>query len=327
MNRSLYLVLVLVFSLGAICSAQTKDELQDMIRVKSGLVEDHEAQIQALADEIQMLQSKLDIIAGWRKGVNGVIGFDFDRSRKWISNPNPNARAASLDIGIVGYLHNDQVKTFWNNTATIQKAWLTFDPDSEDAVTVPSLFDSGTLDILNISSLYGYRLTDKLAVSVQAELYSSISNLTDRGTIDVGAGLTWIPTSNLTLTLNPINYHYAYTDLGFDATGNAGAKLRIDYLQPFKFFANECSFTSSLTSFIPYAGKNDVVTPFPVDFPAVSFSPTLREYTWLNTLTLNLWKGIGLGLGWGLRWSGFEALPGDTPKLQRFFNSGLSVSF
>lgn len=327
MNRSVYLTSVLFLSFITLCSAQTKDDLQDMIRIKSGLVLDHEAQIQALNNEIDMLQSKLDVIAGWRKGVNGVIGFDFDRSRKWISNPNPNARATSLDIGIVAYLHNDQVKTFWNNTATIQKAWLTFDSNSEDAITVPGLFDSGTLDIFNISSLYGYRITDNLAASVQAELYSSISNLTDRGTIDVGAGLTWIPSSNLTLTFNPINYKYAYTNLGFEATGNAGAKLRLDFLQPFKFFANDCSYTSSLTAFIPYAGKKDAVTPYPTDFPDVSFSPTLREYTWLNTLTLNLWKGIGLGMGWGLRWSGFEALPGSTPKLQSFFNTGLSVSF
>ena len=307
--------------------AQTQEELQELKITKIGQVEDYKALIVTLENELAVIESQMDLLSGWRYGLTGVFGFDWDRSWTWISNPNPNSRSSSLNIGLVGTVKNDQEKTFWYNSATLQKAWKRFDPNTKDNIGNEGLFKNGTVDLLNISSLAGYKLRENLAISALAELYSSLEKLTKQGTIDFGVGVTWLPFSNLTVTVNPLNYHYVYSNLtGLTSEGALGAKLRAEYLLNFKMFANNCSWQSTLTSFMPYGSTGGEV-PSTIDPTVILYNSSLFEYTWLNTLTLELWKGIGVGLGWGLRKSNFEALADETPALQSYMNFGVSYGF
>lgn len=301
----------------------------DLKASKIGALEDHLAIATTIESELEIIDRQLSALAGWRKGISGTIGFDLDRATRWISNPNPNSKSSSLSLGVTGYLKNDKEKTFWHNNASIQKAWKTLDLDTRDANESGGIFSSGTLDVVNISSLAGYKITDKLAVSALAELYSSTEKLTTQGAIDFGAGLTWLPYSNLTITFLPINYHFLYTrDLfGIEPAGALGAKLKVDYNLKFKLLANNCTWQSSLFGFFPYNDSKMEIKNDPANPETVIFNSSLREITWLNTLSLELWKGIGLGAGWGLRRSDFEALEAQAPKLQSFFNFGLSFTY
>jgi len=325
--QALLLVSFLSFSFSA-QSQQTRKELMDLKATKVGALEDHLAQATAIENELELIDSQLSLLAGWRKGISGTVGFDLDRATRWISNPNPNSKSSSLSLGVTGYLKNDKEKTFWHNNASVQKAWRSLDLDTKDGVESGGIFSSSTVDVVNISSLAGYRITDKLAVSALGELYSSIDKITDQGTVDFGVGITWLPLSNLTVTVLPLNYHFLYTNKSWiSSEGALGAKVKVDYNVKFKLFANDCTWQSSLFGFFPYNDskldiKNDLANP-----DLVVFQSSLAEYTWLNTLSLELWKGIGLGAGWGLRKSGFEAFEAEAPKLQSFFNFGISFTY
>ena len=321
-------LLVLLVAASINLSGQTQEELRSMKLEKSGQVEDHQALIKALEDEIKIIQSQINEIAGWRKGFSGIVGFDWDRSWTWISNPNPDSRSSSLNLGLVGYLKNDQDKYFWHNSASLQKAWKRFDTNTRDTIGDEGLFKNGTLDILNVSSLYGYKLKPNLAVSALLEVYSSLEKLTNQGTADFGIGVSWLPLNNLTVTINPINYHYSYSDLfGINSEGALGAKLRIDYLLNFKLLANNCTWQSSLTGFIPYGSTGEDVFNDLSNPELLVYNSSLSEITWLNTWTLQLWKGVGLGFGWGIRRSQFEAFPGEAPKTQGYMNFGVSYEY
>ena len=56
-------------------------------------------------------------------------------------------------------------------------------------------------DVFNISSLFGYKLSDKFAVSTLGEYRSTlVNNFNDPGYLDLGVGGTWTPMSDLFIT-------------------------------------------------------------------------------------------------------------------------------
>ncbi|MDX1702207.1 MAG: hypothetical protein R3250_16390, partial [Melioribacteraceae bacterium] len=63
-----------------------------------------------------------------------------------------------------------------------------------------------------------------------------------------------------------------------------------------------------LTTFVPYSSAEEP-------------EPTLFEYTWLNTLSFEVWKGIGVGFTLGIRNAEFES-----PDTQSFYSLGLSYA-
>ncbi len=329
--KNLVHVLVILFVMGLPdygTAQQTQEELMKLKDVKLGAIDDHLAQISAIESELALIDAQISEVAGWRKGISGSFGFDFDRSRTWISNPNANSRSSALNLGLSGFMKYDQGKKFWYNQANVQKAWKNLDTDTEDDIDVGGLFANSTVDLVNLSSLAGYKLSDQLAVTALAELYSSLDRFTEQGAIDFGVGITWLPFSNLTVTVNPLNYHFLYTNnFGLESTGALGAKVKVDYNLKFKMFANNCTWQSSLFAFLPYNDAKMDIMNNPAVPNEVVFQSSLREYTWLNTLSLELWKGIGIGAGWGLRKSDFEALDAQAPKLQSFFNFGLSFTY
>ena len=137
-----------------------------------------------------------------------------------------------------------------------------------------------------------------------AELNTSIENFVDPGAFDFGVGGTWTPNNNLVVVFHPLNYHAALsrTD-GIDGIGALGLKLRADYTKGINLAGKNLNLSSTLTGFIPYSDDN------------------IQEFTWVNTVSFELWKGIGVGIGFGLRDAEFEF-----PDTQTYYSLGLSYN-
>ena len=166
------------------------------------------------------------------------------------------------------------------------------------------LFDNGTVDILNLSSLYGYRMNSKFAFSALAELNTSVRNFVNPGAFDIGIGGTWTPTNSLVVVFHPLNYHAAIsrTD-GIDSATALGLKLRADYTKGYVIGGKNFNVSSTFSSFLPYSDED------------------VQEFTWVNSISFELWKGIGVGLGAGLRKADFESE--DT---QSYYSFGLTYN-
>ena len=319
------------------------EELRTMQQDKISKMADLQAQINALQGEVDAFQSDIDDLSGWRKGLNGLIGFNFNRSFGWVANPNPRSSATALNIGLTAYANYDKDKFFWHNKGVITESWQDIDlSEAEAEIDGDGLFQNGLVDILNISSLAGYKLADNFGLSGQAEFNSSINNFISPGTFDIGIGATWLPLDNLTVLIHPLNYHFAFSGLdGLSSQGALGAKVRADYYNDFRVYGKKLTWNSTLTLFVPYStGEVQQVLLDPSDITAGSFEAGLFEYTWLNTLAFEVWKGIGVGVGFGLRKSDFEGEKRSasdlitcpdclesSPRTQSYLNFGLTYGF
>lgn len=322
---------------------QSLEQLRSMQANKVSKMSDLQAQLDALQGEVDAYQDDIDILSGWRKGVNGLFGFNINRSVGWVANPNPRASTTSLNIGLTGYANYDKDKFFFHNKGIITESWQDVDKsDADRDAENDGLLQNGVVDLFNISALAGYKISETFGFSGQAELNTSVFNFLSPGTFDIGLGATWLPMPNLTIMVHPLNYHVAFSGInGLKTAGTIGAKVRVDYYNDFDIAGYNLNWTSTLTSFVPYADKTQVIAFDPRIIDGESFTSGLFEYTWLNTLSFEVWKGIGVGLAWGLRKSDFEGekfsddeLPDDCPdclfsgpKVQSYFNFGLTYNF
>jgi len=297
------------------CVAFTAVDAQTLdadIKAKQAELKAAQESIDKLTGEIADLEASIESGAGWLTGFGGTLGFNLNKSNGWIANPNPNASSSALAIGLSGYANNITEDFFWRNKAILNKAWADIDlSDADSGIPEDKLFDNGTVDLLNLSSLAGKPISDTWAISGLGELNTSLGNFLAPGTIDIGVGLTWTPDiDDLIVVIHPLNYHFGFSgkdangDRIFSAASALGAKIRADYTHDWDGFA----YTSTLTSFVPYQG-------------AVEPAPSLFEWTWLHTLTFDVWKGVGVGISAGLRSAEFESL--DT---QTFYSVGLSYA-
>ena len=293
----------LLFGCAFAIQAQSVMELKEQ---KSELSAQH-AEAQSAADaiqaEIDAIDSQLEILGGWKKGLLGSVGLNFARQSNLATSPNPNSSTSSLGIGINAYANSIRENDFWRNKAVINLGWQSLDTNTQDDEK-DGFLDDRTTDLLNISSLYGRNISDKIALSALGELNSSVFNLLDPGTMDIGAGITYTPNADLVVVVHPLNYHIAFSGVdGVSSEGAFGAKVRADYTTT---FSNGLGWSSTLTSFIPYQSKE----------------PTLFEYTWLNSLNYTLTGGIGLNLTFGLRNAEFES-----SSTQSWYAFGVSYGF
>lgn len=324
MQRIKLLLLVFCVSFGY-AQAQSLEELKSQKAEKEAMFGDLEGQLDATQGEIDALQREIDILSGWRKGINGLVGFDWNKSNGWIANPNPDAQSSALNFDLTAYLMNDKEKTFWHNKANLVKAWTDVDLSAvDDTIAGDGLFDNGTVDLLNLSSLAGYKLSDKFALSGQAEVNTSLGNFLKPGTMDIGVGATWLPIENMTVMIHPLNYHFAWPSkaeldneaTGLKSKGSIGAKVRVDYFNDFLVGGKEVHWSSTLSTFIPYSDvKQNVIA----EDGSIVREAGLMEYTWINKFSFEVWKGIGVGLGFGLRNSDLES-----SKTQTYSSLGLT---
>ncbi len=309
-NMRRILLSTLIVIIAYMAGAQSLDELKN----KKAELEAQRAEQQAEADafngEISDLASQIEILSGWNRGFSGAIGFDFSKSNGWAANPNPDASSSSLNLNMTGFANRKGNDFFWNNKGIIAKSWQDVDLSKADgSVDDDGLFDNSTVDIVNISSLYGKNLSDNFAISALGELNTSLENFFNPGTFDIGVGGTWLPAPNLVVVIHPLNYHVAFSGVdGVSSRGSIGTKLRADYTRSVDVGGKPLNWSSTLTSFIPYGGSDEG-------------QPTLFEYTWLNTFSYDLYKGLGLGINFGIRNAEFESA-----STQSFYGLGLSYT-
>lgn len=271
--------------------------------------------IAALEKKAKAIQKKIDAMPGWKIGAFGTIGTNFSRFNNWFAREAPNTAAGNIGITVNAFANLMEEKYFWRNAANVNLAWVKL--DNRDDPTDSDAFETAT-DVFNLTSIFGYRLNKKWALSALMEYRTTfIENFNNPGYLDLGGGLTWTPTANLVVVVNPGNYNFVFSDSNTNFDSSLGAKIVADYTAKF----NNVSVKSNLSLFQSY-DNND-----------------LSNWTWINSFGYTLWKGIGLGFEFGLRNNRQEALnaaqindPSVTfasldNELQSYWLFGISYAF
>ena len=304
------LLFVTIIICGHISIAQTLEELEAKQAAKKDT-------LSRLEGEIADIQSQIDALPGWQTGAFGTIGFNIANFNNWFQKEIPNSDGGAIGITVNGYANYDDPKQYWRSAGTLNLGWIKFDdkddPDDDDGYRQAT-------DIFNVSSLYGRKLTKSIAASTLMEYRSSIlSNFNDPGYLDLGVGGTWSPATGLYVVVHPLNYNIVFADSESIFESSFGAKIMADYSRE---FTNGISVKTNLSAFLSYK------------------STDLSNWTWTNSFGYTLWKGIGLGLEFGLRGNRQETLdytlsnidPDATfdtidNKLQSYFLVGISYKF
>ena len=325
MKKSFVWTLALVFGVITFSQAQSLTDLKAMKAEKEAARAEAQATADGFTGEINDLQKQIDILSGWRKGLTGLIGFDFNKSNNWQSSPNPESSSSALNISLTAFAKKDTENAFIHNKGILTKSWSDVDLSEDDMnADDDGLFDNGTVDILNLSTLAGHKLSDIFALSGLAELNTSVENFLEPGTFDIGIGGTLTPGDDLVIVVHPLTYHIAFPSQeskdsgdGIETKGALGAKVRADYTKAFNINSKQLTWSSTFTTFIPYGDKKQTFFAGTPD----EYEGGLFEYTWLNTLAFEIWKGIGVGVGFGLRNSELES-----PDTQTYYSLGLSYN-
>lgn len=176
--KKLVLVFGLMFGITS-TFAQTAEEFKAQQAPKKD-------SIAKLQGEVDAIQAKIDALPGWKTGAFGTIGANIQGFNDWYSNAAPNSSTGNIGITVNGYANLLEDSFFWRNSGNINLAWVK--NDNKDVATDSEDFD-GTTDVFTISSLYGYKLSEKFAISALGEYRSSIiNNFNDPGFLDLGVG-------------------------------------------------------------------------------------------------------------------------------------------
>ena len=299
--KKLVLTLALAVA-GVTLNAQTVEELKAEKAKKT-------AEAAKLTGEANALQAKIDAFPGWKYGAFGTIGANFSGFNDWYSNALPNGSTGNIGVTVNGYANLDREKFFWRNSGNLNLGWVKIDDGVTDSDFEP------TTDVFTITSLYGYKLSKKLAVSALAEYRTTfLENFNDPGYLDFGVGITWTPISELVVVVHPLNYNFVFSDGSSEYESSLGAKVVADYNKQLGKF----KFRSNLSGFLSYESSD------------------LSNLTWVNSLGFNIWKGIGVGLESGLRSNKQEAfnignrgttLENTKNEIQSYWLVGLSYAF
>lgn len=306
---TLSLFALLVFTLGF---SQTKEELQEQLKEK-------QAQADKFQSEADAIKSQIDALPGWRTGAFGTIGGSLSQFNNWYAQGTPNNDSGNIGFTFNAFANKIEEKYFWKTALNINLNWIKF--DDKDDPTDDDSFRAAT-DVFNLSSLYGFRLNEKWAISALTEYRTTvIDNFNDPGYLDVGAGATWTPNSNLTVVIHPLNYNFVFSSGDTVFESSMGAKIVGDYTRSI----GKINFKSNLSLFQSYEDSN------------------FSNWTWTNSFSYTLWKNLGVGFDFALRDNRQEALNfaldnwdqmGDQPDfdniendLQSFWTFGLSYKF
>lgn len=344
---------LLTFMLGAICSlgifAQSVDQLKQMRDEKKAAAD-------ALMGEVADLTKQIDEYPGWKYGGVGVVGFNLLQNNNWFALGTPNSKNNALNLGLSGFANLDREKYFWRNllTANISRSAAWTDGDNDDTKTV------ALVNGLDLSSLFGYKIAPKWAVSAEGKWTSSIlefdakdvNNAFDDdykvafnapGQLTVSAGLTWLPITNLVVLIHPLGYQKNWPG---ELISAAGCKIGATYTG--KFLSDRISWSSNFSSFIPYGGAGDVDHKDANDvlLRSVNYETgDLVTWEWINGFSTSLFKGLGVAFNLGLKGNKQQANSGkllaenakavpnilgvnvsDNP-LQSYYTLGLSYTF
>ena len=323
MRNFLSLILILCLS-GLGLQAQTLEELKAKKSELEAQQKAKQAEADAFNGEISSLASQIEKLSGWQFGLDGLVGLSFGSSNNWQANANPNSSSSILNIGLNGYANVIREKSFWRNTLTSNVSWQGLDNNTKDDEEGTGFLSDRNVDVLILSSLYGYRLNQDWAISVLGDLNSSVFNFLAPGTVDIGLGATWTPRAvpNLVVVIHPLTYHFAFSALdGVDSQSDLGAKLKATYTHK---FPGGIVWSSNLGAFVPYSSDKYPISFIDENGVEQGSEESLFEYTWINSINIaNVWKGIGVGVTFGLRDAKFEY----PPSLQTYTAVGITYGF
>ncbi len=238
-----------------------------------------EAVLGKLKGEVAAIDAKIAAMPGWKTGAFGTIGLNFSNFNNWFSKGSPNTSASTIGFTGNAFANLMEEKFFWRNTGNLNLAWVKFDDKDDD--TDNDDFQQSA-DALNITSLYGQKLSDKIAFSGLGEYRTTpLSNFNNPGYLDIGVGATWTPTADMVVVFHPLNYNFVFSDDEFHYDSSAGCKIVADYA---KALPMGVSWKTNLSAFLSYGDMDN-----------------LSNWTWINGLGLTVWKGLGVGLEFGLR--------------------------
>lgn len=291
MNKLLTLLLCFLSALPAL-HAQTLEELKAEKAEK-------QSQISALQGELNGIQAKIEEFPGWYFGSYGTIGINFNQFDNWFSKKKPNTSSSNIGFSLNAFANKKAEKYFWNNSGGLNLGWVKFD-DKDDPDDNPDFEQSA--DVINITSLFGYKVAPKFAISALSEYRSTIlSNFNNPGYLDFGVGGTWTPINDLVVVIHPLNFNIVFSKDDLDFESSLGTKLVADYG---KSLPMGVSWRSKLSAFLSYKSS---------DF---------SNWTWTNSFGLTVLKGVGVGLEFGLRSNQQEADNYEAQRLMEDPNFG-----
>ncbi len=284
---------------------QTTEELTAQKAEKAAKVAELQGQIDGLNGEIASIEEKLVIWPRWETGAFGTVGLGFNGFSDWVSRPQPNIASSSISVALNGYANHLAKDYFWRNGANLNMGWVKFD-DRDNPDDIDGYQQSA--DAINLTSLFGYKLSEKLAISTLAEYRSTIlTNFNNPGYLDIGVGATWTPVKDLIVVIHPLNYNFVFANDSLNFESSLGAKIVADYT---KELVKGVNWKTNLSIFQSYKSSD------------------LSNWTWVNSFGFQVFKGIGVGLELGLRSNKQESLAAgltDNP-LQSYYVAGLSYS-
>lgn len=291
--------------------AQTDMQTADDLKAQLGPKKDSIAAIQGRLDAIQ---GEIAALPGWRKGAFGTIGANLSGSNNWYQQATPNNSAGNIGVAVNAFANLKEDKYFWNNAGNLNLQWVKLqDKDAENPVADADKF-SPTTDVINVTSLFGYNLTKKFAISALGEFRSSLNEFNNPGYLDLGVGVTWLPIEGMVVVAHPLNYNFIFAEDDAAYESSTGAKIVVDYTRQL----GAVNFKSNFSTFQSYK------------------SGDLSNWNWINSFGYTIWKGIGVGLEFGLRGNQQESFalganPGTTlantdANTQSYWLFGLNYS-
>ena len=228
MNKKFTLLsLALLFFCFAL-QAQTVEEMQAQKAQKVQELSTLEPQLKELGGKVDALKAEIDGLTDkltpyprWDVGVLGNIGFNIANFNNWFSKSTPNTSAITIGLTANPYANLQQKKYFWRNGANLTLGWQKF--NDKDVSDDNSDFQVAA-DAFNITSLFGYKLSEKIAISTLGEYRTSVleGKFNNPGYLDLGAGATWTPITDLVVVIHPLNYNFVFSDSGFDYESSLG---------------------------------------------------------------------------------------------------------
>lgn len=306
MKITIYLSALFLF-LSVSVFAQTEEELKELKSQKETQLGALQSQVAALKGEIAGIDQQLVVFPRWEKGAFGLIGLNLNGFNDWLSRDKTNISSTAISFSANAFANHFTEKAFWRNSGNLNVGFAKLIEKDRDGNVIEEV-EQKSPDVINLSSLYGYKLSEKLALSVLGEYRSTfLENFNNPGYLDIGTGATWTPTKNLVVVVHPMNYNIVFAEAGSSYESSLGAKIMADYTREITSGVN---WKSNLSYFLSYKDG---------DF---------SNWTWINGIAFKIVKKIGVGFELGLRSNKQEALAKeitDNP-LQTYYVFGVTYS-
>ena len=300
---TLTLLFVLIFS----AAAQTEQELKDLKAQKQTELGALESQVAALKGEIASIDQQLLVFPRWEIGAFGIVGANLNGFNDWLSRDQPNSSSIGLSFSANAFANYFTPKTFWRNAGNLNVGFAKLKEKDRDGNIVAET-ELRSPDVVNVSSLFGFKLSEKMAISTLGEYRSTfLENFNNPGYLDLGTGITWTPIANLIVVAHPLNYNFVFAEEGSTFQSSLGAKILVDYT---KEVFTGVNWKSNLSYFLSYEDSD------------------YSNWTWVNGIAFQAFKKVGVGLELGLRSNKQEAIAkevSDNP-LQTYYVVGLTYS-